>query len=386
MPYIQRDIEEAISTQTPPKAVVIFGPRRSGKTTLLRSLTSKSSVRWFNGDLAEDVASLKVDSAGDVLNVLSLAETLVIDEAQRFPDIGFILKRLVDANEIAPKPTRIFVSGSFSFDLAKGVQESAVGRLVSRRLWPVAVTEYGKSLGWGSLTQNLNERLVYGMYPSILVHPEDARTTLQDYVDGILFKDLFSMSGIRLNAKFEQLVHLLASSVGSEVSYENLGRETGLNKMTVMNYITLLEQCFIVKVCHSFSRNLASELKKGKKIYFCDNGIRNAILGNFSPIATRPDAGALWENFFFMERIKLHDNLQDFAKVYFWRTTGRKPAEIDLVEVKEGQLSAFECQLNDKAKTGIAETFRNAYPKVQCEVATPRKLFQIFNSATRLAF
>ncbi len=383
MSYIQRGIEEVISTQTPPKAVVIFGSRRSGKTTLLQSLTKKSSVRWFNGDLPEDVASLKADSAGDVLNVLSLAETLVIDEAQRFPDIGIILKRLVDANEIADKPTRIFVSSSSTFDLAKGIQESAVGRLVSRRLWPVAVTEYAKSLGRGNLTQNVNERLVYGMYPDILIHPENARTTLQDYVGGILFKDLFSMSGIRLNAKFEQLVYLLASSVGSEVSYENLGRKTGLNKTTVMDYITLLEQCFIVKVCHSFSRNLASELKKGKKVYFCDNGIRNAILGNFSPVAARPDAGALWENFFFMERIKFHDNLQDYAKVYFWRTTGRKPTEVDLVEVKDGELSAFECKLNAKTQTGVAETFRQAYPEAQCEVATPRRLFHILSKANR---
>ncbi len=384
MPYIiQRDIEKVVSVQTPPKAVVVFGPRRSGKTTLLRLLTNQSSVRWFNGDLPEDVESLKVDSAGDVLNVLSLAEALVIDEAQRFPDIGLILKRLVDANEIADKPTRIFVSGSSSFDLAKSTQESAVGRLVSRRLWPIAVTEYAKSLSWGKLTQNLDERLVYGMYPEVLVHPENARKTLQDYVDGILYKDLFSLSGIRLNAKFEQLVYLLASSVGSEVSFESLARETGLNKTTVMDYITLLEQCFIVKVCHSFSRNLGNELKKGKKVYFCDNGIRNAILGNFSPIASRSDAGALWENFFFMERIKLHDNEQDFAKVYFWRTTGRKPAEVDLVEVKDGQLSAFECKLNDKTQTGIAEAFRNAYPEALCEVATPRKLFQFFNSANR---
>lgn len=383
MAYIQREIEKAIGNRTPPKAVVLFGPRKSGKTTLLRSLTNQSSVRWFNGDFPEDVNALRLDSTADIKNVLSLADSLVIDEAQRFPDIGMLLKRLVDVNVTLEKPTRIFASASTSFDLAKGIQESAVGRLAKRHLWPISATEFATNSCWGALSQSLNERLVYGMYPGVLEGPENARETLQDYVDGILFKDFFSLSGIRLNAKFERLVYQLALSVGSEVSYESLARETGLNKTTVMDYITLLEQCFIVKVCHSFSRNLGNELKKGKKVYFCDNGIRNAILGNFSPIASRSDAGALWENFFFMERIKLHDNEQDFAKVYFWRTTGRRPAEVDLVEVKDGQLSAFECKLNDKTQTGISEAFRNAYPEAQCEVATPRKLFQIFNRANR---
>jgi len=379
MAYIQREIEKAIGNRTPPKAVVLFGPRKSGKTTLLRSLTNQSSVRWFNGDFPEDVNALKLDSTGDIKNVLSLADALVIDEAQRFPDIGMLLKRLVDVNVTLENPTQIFVGASASFDLAKGIQESAVGRLVKRHLWPISASEFAANSSWGILSQALQERLVYGMYPGVLANPENARETLQDYVDGILFKDLFALSGIRLNAKFERLVYQLALSIGTEVSFESLSRETGLNKTTVMDYITLLEQCFIVKVCHSFTRNLENELKKGKKVYFCDNGIRNAILGNFSPIATRPDAGALWENFFFMERIKFHDNEQDYAKVYFWRTTGRKPAEVDFVEVKDGQLSAFECKLNDKTQTGIAEPFRNAYPEALCEVATLRKLFQIFN-------
>ncbi len=381
MAYIQREIEKAIGNRTPPKAVVLFGPRKSGKTTLLRSLTNKSSVRWFNGDFPEDVNALKLDSTGDIKNVLSLADALVIDEAQRFPDIGMLLKRLVDVNVTLENPTRIFVGASASFDLAKGIQESAVGRLVKQHLWSISASEFAANSSWGILSQTLQERLVYGMYPGVLANPENARETLQDYVDGILFKDLFALSGIRLNAKFERLVYQLALSIGSEVSFESLSRETGLNKTTVMDYITLLEQCFVVKVCHSFTRNLENELKKGKKVYFCDNGIRNAILGNFSPIATRPDAGALWENFFFMERIKFHDNEQDYAKVYFWRTTGRKPAEVDFVEEKDSQLSTFACKLNDKTQTGIAEAFRNAYPEAQCEVAMPRKLFQIFNRA-----
>ncbi len=298
---------------------------------------------------------------------------------QRFPHIGLTLKRLVDCNEISKNPTKILVSGSSSFDLAKGIKESALGRLLMRRLWPMSVPEFATNISWADLTQSLSERLVYGMYPDVLLNRENARVTLQDYVDGILFKDLFSLSGIRLNARFEHLVFLLASSVGTELSFESLAKKTGLNKTTVADYITLLEDCFIIKVCHSFSRNLANELKKGKKIYFCDNGIRNAILRDFSPVSTRPDSGALWENFFFMERIKLHDYRQDFTEMYFWRTTGRSPQEIDFIEKRDATIEAFECKLNDKARASFSEAFREAYPGASFKTVTSRNFAKFFN-------
>ena len=379
MTYITREIECALINQKSPKAIVVFGPRRSGKTTLLRTLTAGANVLWFNGDFPEDIEALKLNSASDARMLLSQVEAIVIDEAQRFPDIGLTLKRLVDCNEVSKKPTKILVSGSSSLDLAKGVKESAVGRLLMRRLWPMSLRELATNLSWVALTQSLSERLLYGMYPDVLLNPENARVTLQDYVDGILFKDLFSLSGIRLNARFEHLVYLLASSVGSEVSFESLAKKTGLNKTTVADYITLLEDCFIIKVCHSFSRNLANELKKGKKIYFCDNGIRNAILRDFSPISVRQDSGALWENFFFMERIKLHDYRQDFTEVYFWRTTGRSPQEIDFIEKRDAKLEAFECKLNDKARAAFPEAFRESYPGVSLRKVTPRNFAKFFS-------
>lgn len=380
MSLIARELQPLVETQTPPKAVVVFGSRRVGKTTLLREIAKNTTVSWYNGDNPEDIERLSLRSAGDVLTILHQAETLFIDEAQRFPDIGMTLKRLVDANEAEIKPTRIFVSGSSSLDLAKGVKESAVGRLVMRQMWPLSITELATDHGWGEVNRKIDELMIYGLYPGVVTSPEEARRTLQDYVDGILFKDLFALSGIRHNTKFEHLVRLLAFNVGSEMSYEGLPRNTGLNKSTVMDYITLLEQCFIVKVCGSFSRNLSNELKKGKKIYFCDNGIRNAIIGNFSPMSSRSDASALWENFFFMERVKLHDTRQDFTQIYFWRTTGRTPHALDFIEVTDGVMNAYECKINPEAKAIPGSDFTTAYPQCKIQVASPQNVMTLWNS------
>ena len=175
------------------------------------------------------------------------------------------------------------------------------------------------------------------------------------------------------------LVKHLAYNIGSEVNYDNLAREIGLNKTTVADYIQLLEQCFIVKICPSFSRNLSNELKKGKKVYFCDNGIRNAIIGDFSPMSARrgQDAGALWENFFFMERVKLHSIRNDFTDMYFWRTTSNNPHELDFLEVKNEKIRAFECKLSPNAKARPRK-FMTAYPDSSIQVVTPNDLMKIW--------
>ena len=272
MDLIKRGIQDSVDGQTPPKAVVIFGARRIGKTTLLEQIVDRNTSAWYTGDSYSDIERLKLLSEGDVKTLLFQSDTLIIDEAQRIPDIGLLLKRLVDMNMTLDSPVRIFVTGSSSLELVKGIKESAVGRLVQRQMWPLSVTELAQApkSSWAKVLRDLDWHLVYGMFPEVYNEPQKARILLKDYVDGILFKDLFSLGGIRLNSKFEVLVRLLAYSVGSEVSYDSLARETGLNKTTVADYITLLEQCFIVKVCPSYAKNLANELKKGKKVYFCE--------------------------------------------------------------------------------------------------------------------
>lgn len=380
MPYIQRELQPQITRETPPKAVVIFGARQIGKTTLLTELSQyEKSVRWFNGDLITDHRQLQFSSSTDVELTLRQANTIIIDEAQRFPNIGLILKQLVDVNVRLNLGKKIFATGSSSLELAKGVKESAVGRLVHRQMWPLSISEIAAAKGWGEISQNIERLMIYGTYPAVFTDPDHAESTLRNYCDGVLYKDLFALAGIRQNEKFMHLVKLLAYNVGSEVNYDNLARDTGLSRTTVADYLQLLEQCFIIKICPSFSRNLSNELKKGKKVYFCDNGVRNAIIGDFSPMVARPsqDGGALWENFFFMERVKLHSIRNDFTDMYFWRTTSNNPHELDFLEVKNERIRAFECKLSSSAKARPGK-FTTAYPDAPIDTVTPDDLMRLW--------
>ena len=380
MPYIQRELQPQITRETPPKAVVIFGARQIGKTTLLTELSQyEKSVRWFNGDLITDHRQLQFSSSTDVELTLRQADTIIIDEAQRFPNIGLILKQLVDVNIRLNLGKKIFATGSSSLELAKGVKESAVGRLVHRQMWPLSISEIAAAKGWGEISQNIERLMIYGTYPAVFTDPDHAESTLRNYCDGVLYKDLFALAGIRQNEKFMHLVKLLAYNVGSEVNYDNLARDTGLSRTTVADYLQLLEQCFIIKICPSFSRNLSNELKKGKKVYFCDNGLRNAIIGDFSPMVARPsqDGGALWENFFFMERVKLHSIRNDFTDMYFWRTTSNNPHELDFLEVKNERIRAFECKLSSSAKARPGK-FTTAYPDAPIDTVTPDDLMRLW--------
>ena len=380
MPYIQRELQPQITRETPPKAVVIFGARQIGKTTLLTELSQyEKSGRWFNGDLITDHRQLQFSSSTDVELTLRQADTIIIDEAQRFPNIGLILKQLVDVNVRLNLGKKIFATGSSSLELAKGVKESAVGRLVHRQMWPLSISEIAAAKGWGEISQNIERLMIYGTYPAVFTDPDHAESTLRNYCDGVLYKDLFALAGIRQNEKFMHLVKLLAYNVGSEVNYDNLARDTGLSRTTVADYLQLLEQCFIIKICPSFSRNLSNELKKGKKVYFCDNGVRNAIIGDFSPMVARPsqDGGALWENFFFMERVKLHSIRNDFTDMYFWRTTSNNPHELDFLEVKNERIRAFECKLSSSAKARPGK-FTTAYPDAPIDTVTPDDLMRLW--------
>ena len=382
MPYIQRELQPQIIRETPPKAVVIFGARQIGKTTLLSELSlHEKSVRWFNGDLNTDHRLLQFSSTTDVELTLRQADTIVIDEAQRFPNIGLILKQLIDENIRLNLGKKIFATGSSSLELAKGVKESAVGRLVHRQMWPLSISEIAAAKGWGEICQNIERLMIYGTYPAVFTDPDHAEATLRNYCDGVLYKDLFALAGIRKNEKFMHLVQLLAFNVGSEVNYDNLARDTGLSKTTVAEYLQLLEQCFIIKICPSFSRNLSNELKKGKKVYFCDNGVRNAIIGDFSPMAARrgQDASALWENFFFMERVKFHSIRNDLTDMYFWRTTSNNPHKLDFLEVKNEKIRAFECKLSPSAKARHKK-FTTAYPDAPIQTVTPDDLMKLWFS------
>lgn len=375
--YIKRELTPQLLRDTPPRAVCVYGPRRIGKSTLLENLVRKEPHRWFNGDMPSAAEELNFHAEGDVLNALLQAKTIVIDEAHKIPNIGSVVKMLVDANEKLETPRKILITSSSAFYLA-AVKESALGRVVSRRMWPFSLSELANNSSWGHLVETIEHRIVYGMMPTAVEAPERARSYLTDYCEGYLLRDFFEENVIRYPGKLKQLLKRLAHYVGSVISYDNLAREIGLNRITIEDYIDRLEKASLIRVCHSFSRNLANEMKKGKKIYFFDTGVRNAILNDFSPLSARVDAGALWENFFYMERVKLHDTKEDFKEIYFWRTTGNAPREIDFIEVVDNKIEAFECKVSKAAKAKISKTFQRAYPNTTVTKATPQDIFAIF--------
>ena len=238
--------------------------------------------------------------------------------------------------------------------------------------------ELAENQSWLSVVSNLPERLVFGNYPYILREPKYAQETLKNLYDSVVFKDIFSLSGIRKHDKFQHLVQLLAYNIGGLISYERLGQKSGLNALSVASYVSLLEQCFIVKTLSSYSRNLARELKKSKKIYFCDLGIRNAAINNFQPFSARDpgERGALWENFFVMERLKMHGYRKTGANLYFWRD--KQMNEVDLVEVlPDASLRAFECKTKE-SKVAAPAPFTKKYPECSFEVANMQNFYRYF--------
>lgn len=381
MPLIPRAVQHQLLRHKPPKAVVLYGPRRAGKTTLLREIVKGREAAWFDGDNPDDVHNrLDMPSQASVRTLLFNNNPVVMDEAQRVPGIGLLIKRLVDANALLQRPVDIYAAGASSFDLASGVRESAPGRIVEVNVWPFSSAELAASSSWGKVLQDIETRIVFGMYPEVCMDPESAKANLINHCSALLFKDVFELGGIRCRSKFERLVQHLACNIGNVVNDDALGRACGLSRATVADYIRLLEQCFIVKTCPSYARRVRNELKKSKKIYFCDTGIRNAILKRFEPLTTRADAGALWENFFFMERVKYHSLQQDFADIYFWRTAGQAAGKIDFVEVVDGRMQAFECKLSPKAKARPSLTFKRAYPECPVETVTPADLYKVWQT------
>lgn len=278
MAYIARSLTALLERTPADKAIVVFGARQTGKTTLLEHLFQDRKVKWLSGDEPQDRELLtSLSSKADISILLSGLDVLVIDEAQRIQGIDMLLKRLEDS-----KPScRIFATGSSSLELAGGVMESAAGRLWPMTLFPLSVTELADHNSWLDVMESLPIRLTVGSYPEIVTHPQRSKATLRYLFESIVFKDLFAIAGIRRSEQFLHLVRLLAANIGNLCSFSSLGQQCGLSTPTVERCVSLLEQSFIVKTLPCYSSNFATELKKSKKIYFYDLGIRNAALDNF---------------------------------------------------------------------------------------------------------
>lgn len=355
-----------------PKIIVIYGPRQAGKTTLLAEITKseKRKVRSFRGDdlLTQDLFS--VPRLDYLENTVGDAQVIVIDEAQKIDNIGQSLKLLYDN-----RPRVILATGSSSFHLANKLAESMTGRATFFTLYPLAVSELPRGEIMFGLDKNFSELLRFGMYPKVhMMNSRDQKETyLLDIINTYLYQDLLSFEGIRKPKKIIDLLSLLAFQIGSEVSIQELSQNLSLSNIVVEKYLDVLEKMFIVINLRGFSRNLRKEISKTSKYYFTDLGLRNAIIRNFNPLKLRPDAGALFENFGILERMKLLSNTKKYANFYFWRTYDQK--EIDLIEERDGKLNAFEFKFGDgKIPKATKSEFLKTYSHSNLKLINPENI------------
>ena len=347
------------------KAILVFGPRQSGKSTLIESLLKERDHQYLNGDDADVREILTNTTATNLKAIIGNKSILFIDEAQRISNIGLTLKLFTDQI----KNVQVIATGSSAFELSSQVNEPLTGRKYEFMLYPLSFAEMVKHNGLLQEKRMIEHRLIYGYYPEIVTRPGEEKELLKLLADSYLYKDLLMLEQIKKPVILEKLLKALALQVGNEVSYHELSQTTGSDSKTIEKYIDLLEKAYILFRLPALNRNVRNEIKKGKKIYFFDCGIRNAVINNFSPAGSRTDIGALWENFLIAERMKfLRYNGMD-AKQFFWRTTAQQ--EIDLIEEYEGKFNAYELKWNKDSKVRFPQSFINNYAVTETFVVTP---------------
>ena len=359
---IKRLLEDEILAQldNSSKGLVIYGPRQAGKTTLVNDILAKRSWKtltlngdrrgnWWDTITSRELPKIKL--------LLSGYQALFIDEAQRIPEIGLSLKIILDEFP----SLKVIITGSSSLDLASKISEPLTGRIFTHKLYPISFAELNKILTPFELTENLEERIIFGSFPEIFsLQGTWAKTEyLMNLTDNYLYKDLLEFGGIRNSNKIRDLLKLLAFQVGSEVSLSELGSSLNLSRTTVDRYIDLLEKSYVVFKLSGFSRNLRKEVSKMDKIYFYDTGVRNTIIGNLNFLNNRDDTGKLWENFLMIERIKRQEHAHKLYGRYYWRLSSG--AEIDLVEEEDGKLNGFEFKYTKKT-TRPPKSWLESYP------------------------
>lgn len=352
------------------KAVIIYGARQVGKTTLVNELVKSldKPVLFLNGDDA-DIRYLFSDfSASKFIPVIGKHKIVVLDEAQRIPDAGLVIKIINDNF----KDCQLIVTGSSAFDLANRVKEPMTGRKFEFFLHPFSFSEMVDYHGFLTEKRLLEHRMIFGYYPEVALKSGEEVRLLKSLASDFLYKDLLNLGHIKKPVLLEKILKALALQIGNEVSYHELAQLLDSDKGTIEKYIDLLEKAYIIFKLNGLNRNVRNEIKKGRKIYFYDNGIRNAILGNFLPLNSRVDTGSLWENFIISERVKLLSNRIDDVRIYLWRTTQQQ--EIDYIEESQGTLYAYEFKWNPRKKLVLSRTFSNGYPGSVFKVISPQNI------------
>ena len=357
-----------------PEIILLFGARRTGKSTLLHLLEEKyPEMEIFNCDNPIIYDVLQTKNIETIKSLFNRGKLIAFDEAQTVPDIGLILKLLYDDTE---NQTKFIATGSSSFDLANKTGEPLTGRNISLNLFPLSLSEIKEKNGLLKVMEKLNDYLIYGTYPGIVdLNNNNKIKRLIQLSSDYLFKDILKFERLKNPDILRQLLKALALQLGSQVSVQELSQLLKTSAQTIEKYLDLLQKSFIIYRLPSFSGNLRNEIKKSKKYYFLDNGIRNAILNNFNPVDSRPDIGALWENFCVIETLKKVEYEQSFANLYFWRTYDG--AEIDMVKEKDGKIFAFEFKWKPKRKVKLPVSFTEKYNVQQFNVVTPENIFNL---------
>ncbi len=363
--YLQKIIKEKVGDR---KAIVVFGARQVGKTTLLKEIFSGDDVLWLNGDEEETRKTFENLSAATFAPVFGNKRVVVIDEAQRIGDIGLKLKLIQDAYG---DKIQLVATGSSSFELANKVNEPLTGRKWEYRMYPVSFREMVNYHGLVEERANLENRLLYGYYPDVVTHPEDARGRLNQLVSDNLYKDILSLDGINKPMKLEKLLQALAFQVGSQVSVNELANTVGMDNKTVEKYLSLLEQAFIIFRLPSFARNLRQELTSSNKYYFYDVGVRNAVIDDFRPVELRQDIGGLFENYIIAELQKTTVR----RRQYFWRTAQQQ--EVDYLTENNGEIMAMEIKWNEKRTARLPKTFVEKYQPSQVVYANRENYHEV---------
>ncbi len=355
------------------KAIIILGARQTGKTTLIKVIEEQSEggCLYLNCDDPFVQSILEEITTNRWKQIIGNNRLVFIDEAQRIKNIGIKLKLVTDQ---MPE-VQVVVTGSSSLELANEINEPLTGRKWEYNLFPISWGELKNELDFLNRNSRLEERLIYGMYPEVVVNQGSERELLIALAGSYLYRDLLSFSGIRKPELLDRLLKALALQIGNEVSFNELSNLLGVDKNTVMNYLDLLEKAFIVFRLQPLSRNLRNEISSSRKVYFYDNGIRNAIIANFNPLNIRNDAGALWENFLISERLKANHYNGRRVNYYFWRTHQRQ--EIDYIEEFDGKFNAYEFKWSPRKKFKMPATFTNSY-EVSSESLITKDNFEEF--------
>jgi len=370
MQYIGRAIEESFLKKVRPgKVTLLLGARRIGKTSFIQHIVKKMKepMLMLNGEDMDTIQMLSHRSIENYKRVAGKNKLIIIDEAQKIPEVGQVLKLMID--ELPD--LKIIATGSSMFDLGNKLGEPLTGRNITFLMFPFAQMELSKEETIIQIKGRLEERLIYGSYPELWQYQgmNEKAAYLKELINAYLFKDIIAYEGIRNSSKMIDLLRLVAFQIGNDVSIQEIAKQLGISRATVDKYLDLLTKVFILHKVSAYSKNLRSEISKSNRWYFYDNGVRNALISNFNSLNLRDDVGALWENYVISERLKFQNYTGMISNNYFWRTYQQQ--EVDWVEERAGNLFAYEMKWGTKKKVGAPSAWKKAYPKSEFMLVNP---------------